>query len=143
MPHPCAASSRMGGIPQKAHTRTNHHLASLGIRLRPRPCISHNQQAMETQGILVTLRQHAPELQAAGVAHLHLFGSVARGEATAASDVDLLADFQPGYRISLLTLSSLQSRLSAILGTAVDLSSPAWLKEPARDRALKESLLAF
>jgi hypothetical protein len=32
--------------------------------------------------ILATLRQHAPELQAAGVAHLRLFGSVARGEAT-------------------------------------------------------------
>ena len=58
--------------------------------------MSHNQYAMETQGILLTLRQPAPELQAAGVAHLHVFGSVARGEATDASDIDLLADFQPG-----------------------------------------------
>jgi len=37
---------------------------------------------MDRDRILAILRSHAPELQAAGLTHLRLFGSVARGEAT-------------------------------------------------------------
>jgi len=48
---------------------------------------------MDKNRILAILRSHAPELQAAGLAHLRLFGSVARGEATPQSDIDLIADF--------------------------------------------------
>jgi uncharacterized protein len=76
---------------------------------------------VDTNRILAILRTHAPELQAAGLAHLRLFGSAARGEATPHSDIDLLADFTPGSRISLLTLSGLRLRLSDLLGTEVDL----------------------
>jgi uncharacterized protein len=90
---------------------------------------------MDTDRILAILRSHAPELQAAGLAHLRLFGSVARGEASPHSDIDLLADFDPSARISLLTLSGLQIRLSDLLGAEVDLSSSVWLKEPVRVRA--------
>jgi predicted nucleotidyltransferase len=98
---------------------------------------------METERILVTLRRHAPELQSAGVAHLRLFGSAARGEATTHSDIDLLADFTPNARISLLTISCLQIRLAELLGAEVDLSSPDWLKEPIREQALREAVYAF
>jgi predicted nucleotidyltransferase len=93
--------------------------------------------------ILATLRRHAPELQAAGLAHLRLFGSVARGETTPHSDIDLLADFVPGTRISLLTISSLQVRLAELLGAAVDLSPADWIKEPVRVQALQEAIDVF
>jgi predicted nucleotidyltransferase len=48
---------------------------------------------MDKDRILAILRQHAPELKAAGLLHLRVFGSVARGEASphSHSDVDLLA----------------------------------------------------
>jgi uncharacterized protein len=98
---------------------------------------------MDRDRILAILRSHAPELQAAGVAHLRLFGSAARGEATPQSDIDLLADFTPGSRISLLTLSGLRLRLSDLLETEVDLSSAAALKEPVRTRANREALSVF
>jgi len=98
---------------------------------------------VDTDRILAILRSHAPELQAAGLAHLRLFGSVARGEATPHSDIDLLADFDPGARISLLTLSGLRIRLSDLLGAEVDLSSSAWLKEPVRARADREAVRVF
>jgi predicted nucleotidyltransferase len=78
---------------------------------------------MTREQILATLRQQAPYLQAAGIAHLRLFGSAARGEATDQSDIDLLADFAPGAHISLLTISGLQQRLKELLGAEVDLSS--------------------
>jgi predicted nucleotidyltransferase len=98
---------------------------------------------MDTDRILAILRSHAPELQAAGLAHLRLFGSVARGEATPHSDIDLLADFDPTARISLLTLSGLQIRLSDLLGAEVDLSSSVWLKDPVRVRADQEAVRVF
>jgi predicted nucleotidyltransferase len=93
--------------------------------------------------ILATLRDHAAELRAAGLLHLRLFGSVARNEATSGSDIDLLADFAPGTRISLLTLSGLRLQLSDLLGAEVDLSSSTALKEPVRSRAQREAVHVF
>ena len=42
-----------------------------------------------TERIIATLRAHEEELRRAGIRHLSLFGSIARGDAEAASDVDL------------------------------------------------------
>ena len=50
----------------------------------------------ERNPILCTLRALQPQLHAAGVAHMSVFGSVARGEDTASSDVDLEFDLVPG-----------------------------------------------
>ena len=75
--------------------------------------------------------------------HLRLFGSLARGEGRENSDVDLLAEFDRSKRISLVTVGRLQSRLSELLGAEVDLSSPEWMKEPIRSRAMNEAILAF
>jgi predicted nucleotidyltransferase len=72
-----------------------------------------------------------------------VFGSVARGEATPESDVDLMADFDKSKRVTLLTVGRLESRLTDLLGVKVDLSSAEWMKEPVRMRALQESVLAF
>ena len=65
---------------------------------------------MDTDRILAILRNHAAELQAAGLTHLRLFGSVARGEATPHSDIDLLADYDPEKTVTLLTLGGLDQR---------------------------------
>ena len=99
---------------------------------------------MDKDRILAILRQHAPELKAAGLLHLRVFGSVARGEASPPhSDVDLLAEFDASKRITLVTLGSLQSRLTDLLGAQVDLSAATWMKEPIRHQALQEAVLVF
>ena len=49
--------------------------------------------SMDKHFVIERLRQHEEELKAAGIVHLHVFGSVARDEASSLSDVDLLADF--------------------------------------------------
>ena len=98
---------------------------------------------MEKERILAILRDHAPELKAAGLAHLRVFGSVARGDGTAASDVDLLAEFDASRPVTLVTVGGLERRLSDLLGVTVDLSSPRWLREPVRERALEEAVVAF
>ncbi|SRR5581483_4491622 len=99
--------------------------------------------AMDSQHVIETLRSHQKELQAAGIAHLRVFGSVARGEASSSSDIDLLADFDQSKQLTLVKIGSLQNLLSGILGANVDLSSFEWLREPVRSKANHEAILAF
>jgi predicted nucleotidyltransferase len=98
---------------------------------------------MDKEQVVAKLREHAPELKAAGIVHLRLHGSVARGQASEASDVDLIAEFDAGTRLSLLDMVELENRLRDLLGVAVDLSPANTLKEPVRERAAREAVLAF
>jgi predicted nucleotidyltransferase len=98
---------------------------------------------MDKEKILAILRDHAPELKAAGLVHVRLFGSVARGDAKAGSDVDLLGEFDASRPVTLVTVGGLENRLSDLLGTRVDLSSAKWLREPIHERALEEAVIAF
>jgi predicted nucleotidyltransferase len=87
------------------------------------------------EDIVATLRAHQDELRAAGVMRLSLFGSLARGEATADSDIDLAAEFDPTARIDLLTLTALERRLGGLLGRPVDL-----LPEPTEGVSLQANI---
>src|SRR5262252_10728147 len=50
---------------------------------------------MDKDSILAQLRAHEAELKAAGIASLSIFGSVARGDATDRSDVDVVVRLIP------------------------------------------------
>lgn len=93
--------------------------------------------------VLQTLRLHEPELRAIGILHLRLFGSVARGDSSAQSDVDIMADFDRSKRLTLFDMARLEDRLSDLLGEKVDLSPADSLKERVRERALREAVHAF
>src|SRR4051795_3990414 len=98
---------------------------------------------MNKEEVINKLRAHEPELKAAGIVRLAIFGSVARGDNSPESDVDLLADFDKTKQYTLLTMGRLESRLADLLGTRVDLSSPEWLNQSVRNRILREAVLAF
>ncbi len=74
------------------------------------------------QQIVANLRVHEAEVRAAGLLRLSLFGSVARGDADAGSDVDLVAELDLAARIGLFRLMTIERRLSELLGRLVDLS---------------------
>jgi predicted nucleotidyltransferase len=61
---------------------------------------------------------------AAGVSSVSVIGSVARGDATAESDIDLL--IRADDEVTLLDLIRLRKRLVAMLGVRVDLFEPSW-----------------
>jgi hypothetical protein len=67
--------------------------------------------------LIAKLREHEPELKAAGIIRLSVFGSVARGDNSTESDIDLLADFDKTKHYTLLTVGRLESRLADMLGT--------------------------
>lgn len=73
-----------------------------------------------------------------GARNLRLFGSVARGEADAESDLDFLVDMEPGR--SLLDLGGLQAELESLLGCRVDIVTERGLKARIRERVLKEAV---
>jgi uncharacterized protein len=98
---------------------------------------------MDRSTVIDRLRQSEAQLRAIGVVHLHLFGSVARGDNSADSDVDLMADLDPSTRRTLLTMTRLQNTLSDLLGVPVDLSVATNMREAVRTRAQGEALLAF
>jgi predicted nucleotidyltransferase len=98
---------------------------------------------MNKDEVIDKLRAHEPELKAAGIVRLAVFGSVARGDNSPESDVDLLADFDKTKHYTLLTMGRLENRLADLLGTRVDLSSPEWLKESVKNQVLEEAVLAF
>lgn len=98
---------------------------------------------MTREQVLARLLEHKTELQSLGLAHLRLFGSVARAENTVSSDVDLIAEFDPEFSLTLISLGRAQTRLERLLGCSVDLATEAWLRPVVRERAAKESVLAY
>ena len=99
---------------------------------------------MDKSTIVAKLREHESELKAAGIEHLFPHGSYARGTAVrGASDVDVIVEFTPGRRLSLLDMVAIESRLADMLGVRVDLSPAKGLKEPVAAKASREAILAF
>jgi len=71
---------------------------------------------------IVRLRAHEAELKLLGIDSLYLFGSTARDEATAESDVDLFFDHPPGS-LGIYQLMDLKEAANRILGGRADIMS--------------------
>ena len=82
------------------------------------------------EAILALARRH-------GAYDLRVFGSVARGEADARSDIDFLVALEPGR--SLLDLGGLRMDLRDALGCEVDVVTEAGLRPRVRERVLREA----
>jgi uncharacterized protein len=98
---------------------------------------------MKRDEVIAALRAHEPELRAAGVVRLSLFGSTARDEAGAGSDIDLLAAFDEARALSLLDMIGIENRLADLLGQPVDLNEEGTLRPRARQSVSREAVRAF
>ena len=98
---------------------------------------------MTRDDILEKLAACRPELDRFHVESLSVFGSVARGEASDDSDVDVLVEFDPQARVGLFTFVRLLDFLSDVMGTRIDLATPAALRAEMRDEILAEAVRAF
>lgn len=96
--------------------------------------------ATKTSITLDDLRAMRNDILALAARHrafnVRVFGSVARGEATPESDVDLLVSFHPGA--SLFDLSALWQDLQDLLGRDVNVVSEGGMNERFRQRIARD-----
>ncbi|WP_446654033.1 nucleotidyltransferase family protein [Blastomonas sp.] len=93
--------------------------------------------------VLATLKALEPRLRADGVCGLYVFGSHARGEASAASDVDLLFDVEPGARFSLFDQARIGRELGEALKMRVDLVPRRALHPMLKPRVEAQKIRVF
>ncbi len=102
---------------------------------------------MNRDEVLAKLREYEPELKAAGVLSLSVFGSVARADATPNSDIDIavrLADnFSSGGFDYFYKLEQLEQRLRRLLGRTVDVVTEPARKERFQNEIDRDRAVAF
>lgn len=91
----------------------------------------HTELLERREEILAVAARH-------GARTVRVFGSVARGEETPASDLDLLVEFEPGR--SLLDQIALAQDLEDLLGREVDVVTEKGLHWYIRDRVCREAV---
>lgn len=94
---------------------------------------------LSTSEILRTLEENAPAIRRHGVRSLGLFGSSARGTATAQSDLDFVVDFETK---SFDAYMNLKAFLEDLFHCRVDLVLKDVIKPRLRERILGEALHA-
>ena len=77
------------------------------------------------------------------VSKLAFFGSVLRDDFGEDSDVDVLVEFEPGYRVGLIRMAGIEIELSNIIGRKADLRTPNDLSRYFRDRVVAEAEVAY
>ncbi len=91
--------------------------------------------------VLSLIREREGEWRALDVTRVRVFGSVARQEAGAESDVDVLLDFAPGA--GLLTLARAREFFERLLGHRTDAVTEAALKPPLKREVLLDAVDAL
>jgi predicted nucleotidyltransferase len=98
---------------------------------------------MKTQDVLATLRRHESELRARGVAHVAVFGSVARGEHKPGSDLDLMIDVAPDAPLTVYGYVGLKEYIAGLFEGQVDVVTRDALKPYVRPAATADAIYAF
>lgn len=90
------------------------------------------------------LSAHGAELRSLlakyDAANPRVFGSVARGDARADSDIDLLVDLLPGKGNVLVRISGLREELGAVMGRRVDVVAAEVLRDGVARTALADAV---
>ncbi len=117
-------------------------LAACGQRLEPAsaPVVTTQVPARGPRGRL--LRRHAAEvravIEAAGLRNPRVFGSVARGEDTEESDIDILVDL--GVARDVLEVYVTSEQLTHNLGVQFDLLCPQVAKDSVLEGATRDAI---
>jgi uncharacterized protein len=98
---------------------------------------------MNGQEIIAKLRENEAELRARGVTHAALFGSRARGEATADSDTDIMIEIDPNAPVGVYEYVRLKEYIASLFEGPVDVVDREGLKPYVRPAATADTIYAF
>lgn len=111
----------------------------LSVELTPVP---RNLLGLPDTHLGLRLRRHRRAVIALaeqrGAHNVRVFGSVARGEDTASSDIDLLVDLDDN--VGLFALAGLRRELGELLGVDVDVVPASTLKPAIRENVRAEAI---
>ena len=71
-----------------------------------------------------------------GLRSMAIFGSVARGDETPASDLDLLVSFEP--HVDIFTIAKFKIEVEELLGQRVDIAMEEGLKPLLREHVMQD-----
>jgi len=94
---------------------------------------------MSKDKIIKKIREELPKLKKEyPIKTLGIFGSVARGDDTSTSDVDILVEFYENKTIDLFEFIDLEENLAELLGKKVDLVTKRALKPAIKHYILND-----
>jgi uncharacterized protein len=99
--------------------------------------------AMNRDEIIAKLRETAPTLKAEGVSGLAIFGSRARGDQRAESDLDVLVEVQPDARFSMLNLIGVEHIIEEATGLRAQATMRRSLDPRMRERIADDIIEVF
>lgn len=112
-------------------------------QLKEEAKLSSGQSVPSAEQLLETLKSHEADLRELGVTRIGVFGSVARGEASENSDIDLFAELDREKKIGLIAYAGIVDHLKEMLGRSVDLVQCPAKKAHMREAIEKEGMIAF
>ena len=97
----------------------------------------------DLQRVLEILRAHESDLRRMGVAHAAVFGSVARGEARAESDIDVLVDLDENRSMGVFEYARLKLYINELFDGSSDVVNRRTLKPLLQADILRDTVHAF
>jgi hypothetical protein len=101
------------------------------------------EMRLDLQYVLETLRAHESDLRRLGVSHAAVFGSVARGEAGAESDIDVLVDLDESRPMGIFEYARVKLFIDQLFDGASDVVNRRTLKPLLRANILHDTIHAF
>jgi len=98
---------------------------------------------LDLNSVLETLRAHESDLRRLGVSHAAVFGSVARGEANAESDIDVLVDLDENRPMGVFEYARVKLYINELLDGPSDVVNRRTLKPLLRADILHDTIDAF
>lgn len=98
---------------------------------------------MQRDAVIAILKRHRDELRGLGVARAALFGSTARGQNDADSDLDVLVEIDPAADLGVYEYVALTRYLKSLFPVPVDVANRATLQPHVRPSAERDAIYAF
>ena len=98
---------------------------------------------MNCDEIIRTLKEREADLRAHGVRHAALFGSVARNEQRADSDIDILVDLDPMVVATMFDYAGLKAYVASLFQASVDVIDREAIKPRLLPHAEADAIYAF